>query len=223
VEEGCNAGVVKEEQQRNEEGKGGLGDEKKDAAVHPHPPRTGTASTTTTTSTTVALTNTNTTTSSRPIKKKVDYCHTRAHVLGNCILSKDVSQDCINCIQAGTSDQNLNPSCDVIKQYQFCQNIATCANEHCGQCSFEFYARLNCKLQKIDGCEQFSCAPGVGGGTFGVSSLSSSSGSRHTTSDVRNKQSLERLQDEVERQYDLIPSREGGGGEKEDVVLISEA
>jgi hypothetical protein len=133
------------------------------------------------------------------------FCNSRAVVLGDCIYSKDASPDCINCVKAGTIEKTSDPTCTEVKQHQFCANIATCAHEHCGTCKFEFYAGLNCALQKISGCEQFSCA--IGGGEIESESLSSSGEHADDDDDDDGKYTLQQFQDEVERQYTTMPPR----------------
>jgi hypothetical protein len=147
------------------------------------------------------------------------YCYSRAVVLGNCIASKDnTSPDCLNCVQAGTTTpkhHTSDPTCMQVKQHQFCANVAKCAHEHCGNCSFEFYAGLNCALQKISGCEQFSCAIG-GGGIESAASSSSSASSGGQVVDDGGKYTLQQFQDGVERQFTL-PRQE------KEVVVIRES
>ena len=170
--------------------------------------KTNAATTTTSTTTTAATTAASSSSSKKPKKKKKKkpskggFCHSRAVVLGNCVYSKGLSPDCIQCIQAG-SPGTQDPTCEQVKQDQFCQNIATCAHEHCGTCAFEFYTGLNCALQKISGCSQFSCemvAPPphpteevVG---YHSSSLLLSLSDGHASHDD-DGYSLERFQDEV--------------------------
>jgi hypothetical protein len=59
-------------------------------------------------------------------------------------------------------------------------------------------------LQKISGCEQFSCA--IGGGEIESESLSSS-GEHADDDDDDGKYTLQQFQDEVERQYTTMPPR----------------
>ena len=136
------------------------------------------------------------------------YCYSRAVVLGNCIYSKDASPDCLKCIKSGTQKHASNPTCTEVKQSSFCTNIANCASEQCGKCSFEFYAGFNCALQKIKGCAQFSCAIGEG---------TPSGGWQHVEGDGY---SLQQFQDEVERQYQIAKQQQE---EEEDVVVIRES
>lgn len=164
------------------------------------------ATTTTTSTTTTATAAASSGSSKKKHKKKKKpskggYCHSRAVVLGNCVYSKDLSPDCIQCIQAGNPGTQ-DPTCEQIKQDQFCQNIATCAHEHCGTCAFEFYTGLNCALQKIDGCGRFSCEmvappPHPTEEVVGYSSSSLLSLSDGHASHDGDDYSLERFQDEV--------------------------
>lgn len=133
------------------------------------------------------------------------FCYSRAGVLGNCMFSKDTSPNCLKCIQSGTQDHTPDPSCNDVQQPQFCNNIATCVKEHCGECKFEFYAGLNCALQKIHGCEQFSCAIG-GSGIEGAIGVSSGSGWYDGSDDGYT---LQQFREDVERQYMTNPRREG--------------
>ena len=196
------------------------------------------ATTTTTTSTTTTAATTAAASSSSSSKKqhkkkphkknpnKGGFCHSRAVVLGNCVYSKDLSPDCIQCIHAG-SPGTQDPTCEQIKQDQFCQNIATCAHEHCGTCAFEFYTGLNCALQKIDGCSQFSCEmvapppphPSEEVGYHASSSLLSLSGG-HASHDGDDF-SLVRFQDEVAMV--LTNMQEADEEDEEFDVVLSEA
>ena len=190
---------------------------------------TTTTSTTTTAATTAAASSSS---SSKKHKKKQHkkkpnkggFCHSRAVVLGNCVYSKDLSPDCIQCIQAG-SPGTQDPTCEQIKQDQFCQNIATCAHEHCGTCAFEFYTGLNCALQKIDGCSQFSCEmvappahPSEEVGYHSSSSLLSLTGGHASHGD--DDYSLERFQDEVAM---VLTMQEEDEEDEEFDVVLSEA
>mmetsp|Transcript_17188 Transcript_17188/g.25593 ORF Transcript_17188/g.25593 Transcript_17188/m.25593 type:complete len:513 (+) Transcript_17188:216-1754(+) len=144
------------------------------------------------------------------------FCHSRAVVLGNCIFTKDTSPDCLNCIHSGTQeDSSDDPTCKQVQQHQFCTNIASCAKEHCGKCTFEFYTGLNCVLQKIHGCEQFSCAIGGGGIEGAISSSSGSVGGGYDASS--DGYSLQQFRDDVERQCKMMNPR------MEDEVFVREA
>mmetsp|Transcript_26546 Transcript_26546/g.41197 ORF Transcript_26546/g.41197 Transcript_26546/m.41197 type:complete len:522 (+) Transcript_26546:56-1621(+) len=179
-----------------------------------------TAVTTTTTSATgkkkqKGVTTTTTTTSSTT--PAGGFCHSRAVVLGNCIFNKDTSPDCLNCIYSGTQeDSSDDPTCKQVQQHQFCTNIASCAKEHCGKCTFEFYTGLNCVLQKIPGCEQFSCAIGGGGIEGAISSSGGVGGGYDASSDGY---SLQQFRDDVERQCKMMNQRM----EVEDEVFVREA
>ena len=138
------------------------------------------------------------TTSAKP---KGGFCYSRAEVLGNCVFSKDTSPDCLSCIQSGTEEHTASPTCKQVEQQQFCTNIATCAKQHCGNCSFEFYAGLNCALQKIRGCEQFSCA--IDGGGIMAPPLPYSSSSSRRERDDEVMHSLREFQDEAWRKFEI--------------------
>jgi hypothetical protein len=195
---------------------------------------TTTTSTTTTAATTAAAAAIASSSSTKKPKKKQHkkkpnkggFCHSRAVVLGNCVYKKELSPDCIQCIHAGTPGTQ-DPTCEQMKQTQFCQNIATCAHEHCGTCAFEFYTGLNCALQKIDGCSQFSCEmvappphhPSEEVGYHSSSSLLSLSDG-HASHDG-DDYSLKRFQDEVAMV--LTDMQEAGEEEEEFDVVLSEA
>ena len=132
------------------------------------------------------------------------------------MFSKDTSPNCLKCIESGTHGHSPNPTCKQVQRHKFCTNIAKCANEHCGQCKFEFYAGLNCALQKIQGCQQFSCAIG-GGGIEGAIGVSSSGSSGHDSDD---EYTLQQFQDDVEKQLEMMNPRKE---EEEVVVVIEEA
>lgn len=133
------------------------------------------------------------------------------------MFSKDTSPNCLKCIESGTHGHSPNPTCQQVQKQKFCTNIAKCANEHCGKCKFEFYAGLNCALQKIQGCQQFSCAIG-GGGIEGAIGVSSGSGGR----DDSDEYTLQQFQDDVEKQLEMMNPRTRKE-EEEVVVVIEEA
>mmetsp|Transcript_29623 Transcript_29623/g.59521 ORF Transcript_29623/g.59521 Transcript_29623/m.59521 type:complete len:240 (-) Transcript_29623:468-1187(-) len=161
---------------------------------------------------------TTTTTTTSSTTPAGGFCHSRAVVLGNCIFTKDTSPDCLNCIHSGTQeDSSDDPTCKQVQQHQFCTNIASCAKEHCGKCTFEFYTGLNCVLQKIHGCEQFSCAIGGGGIEGAISSSSGGVGGGYDASS--DGYSLQQFRDDVERQCKMMNPRM----EVEDEVFVREA
>lgn len=164
---------------------------------------TSTSSTTKKTQKGATRTTTTSTTTTTPAG---GFCYSRAGVLGNCMFSKDTSPNCLKCIQSGTQDHTSDPTCNDVQQPQFCTNIASCAKEHCGECQFEFYAGLNCALQKIHGCEQFSCAIG-GGGSEGAIGVSYGSGGYDASHDGYT---LQQFRDDVERHYKMMNPREEG-------------
>eukprot|EP00984_Skeletonema_dohrnii_P004374 scaffold1562_cov93-Skeletonema_dohrnii-CCMP3373.AAC.2 len=163
---------------------------------------------------------TTTTTTTSSTTPAGGFCHSRAVVLGNCIFTKDTSPDCLNCIHSGTQEQSSDdPTCKQVQQHQFCTNIASCAKEHCGKCTFEFYTGLNCVLQKIHGCEQFSCAIGGGGIEGAISSSSGGVGVGGGYDASSDGYGLQQFRDDVERQCKMMNPRM----EVEDEVFVREA
>ena len=160
----------------------------------------------------VTSTTTTTTTSTSSTTPAGGFCFSRAQVLGGCMYNKGASPSCIDCIKSGTQEHTDDPTCKQVQQHQFCTNIASCANKHCGECKFEFYTGLNCALHSIPGCEQFSCAIG-GGGIEGAISSGIGSGRRYDSDGY----TLQQFQDEVERQYKMMNPR------REEEVVVREA
>ena len=76
---------------------------------------------------------------------------------------------------------------------------------------------MNCVLQKIPGCEQFSCAIGGGGIEGAISSSSGGVGGGYDASS--DGYSLQQFRDDVERQCKMMNPRM----EVEDEVFVREA